>query len=251
MKESKRPNHPPLRVFVAGTDTAVGKTAISCALLQAARRRHQRALPYKPAQSGSEQPTDAERLTLAADLPGLHADEVAPLQYERPLAPGMAEDMRPFLQREHPQDLSALTRVTHALASLEAQHHPHLTVIEGAGGLFVPMPGGTWQPTWISHLCAPVLLIVRPNLGTINHTWLTLHALADADIPVAGLVLNRGLIPESGEDESLDLNRQLLAAHPEAPLLGEIPRLDEAANVTAQDSLFDALCVRLRALSKT
>ena len=152
----------------------------------------------------------------------------------------MHKDMRPFLQREHPQDLSALTRVTHALASLEAQHHPHLTVIEGAGGLFVPMPGGTWQPTWISHLCAPVLLIVRPNLGTINHTWLTLHALADADIPVAGLVINRGLIPESGEDESLAMLR-------DAPRLTEIIRdlgEDESLSMhvdNAEASLHEAL----------
>lgn len=115
--------------------------------------------------------------------------------------------------------------------------------------MFVPMPGGTWQPTWISHFCAPVLLVVRPNLGTINHTWLTLHALANADIPVAGIVINHGATPYWGEDESLTLNRQLLAAHREAPLLGEVPRLGEAASSPAEDSVFDAVYARLRSLA--
>ena len=71
------------RVFVAGTDTGVGKTEVCCALIRAARRRNLRALPFKPAQSGDERPTDAERLARAAQHPSLSVDDIAPLRYDR------------------------------------------------------------------------------------------------------------------------------------------------------------------------
>ncbi len=234
------------RVFVAGTDTGVGKTEVCCALIRAARRRNLRALPFKPAQSGDERPTDAERLARAAQHPSLSVDDIAPLRYERALAPGMAQDMSAYLDPAAPQDLSHLAQVERHLDALEARHDPDLVIIEGAGGLFVPMPGGTWQPRWLERLGGAVVLVVRPSLGTINHTWLTLHALETCRVSVAGIVINDGASEDASADDSVSLNRQILASRPDAPLLGSFPRRGDRPTPAAEDHLFDALWSRLQ-----
>ena len=232
-------------MFVTGTDTGVGKTEICCALIRAARRRHLRAMPFKPAQSGTDKPTDAERLADAGQLIDLTPSDIAPLRYARPLAPGMAQDMDAFLEPRTPADLSHLRAAERHLKALEEQHKPDLVLIEGAGGLFVPMPGGTWQPQWIERLGGSVVLVTRPTLGTINHSWLTLHALKHLRLPVTGIIINESDQGATPPDESLALNRRLLSKHPDAPLLGSFPHREERTPGDIEDLLFDALWSRL------
>lgn len=263
----------PTRVFIVGTDTAVGKTAVTAALLQTARARGLRVVPYKPAQSGSDRPSDAERLLAAAGLP---ADELAlacPLRYAAPLAPGLAEDPSAFVAGVSapfhagappfvagvsapfhagappsvvpgPEDrsderLAVIARSAAALAAWEARHQPSLTLIEGAGGLYVPMPAGTWQPAWIAALAPWTLVVGRAGLGTINHCLATIAGLRALGRPPLGFVLSQ---TSTAPDPSVADNAAVIANASGIPHLGTLPHGPEPALAPA---LLDALLARL------
>lgn len=177
------------RVFLVGTDTDCGKTTVACALLRAARAEGVQALPFKPAASGPVDASgDPERLIAAAGLAGLTAGEICPLRYPQPIAPGLAAGgVEGFLAR---RDGGELARACARLDELEQRLAPELTLIEGAGGLWVPMPGGSWLPAWISAMRAEVIVVGRLGLGTINHTLLTIAALRQLGLPPRGFFLN-------------------------------------------------------------
>jgi dethiobiotin synthetase len=181
------------RIYLVGTDTAVGKTTLACALLHAARREGVRVLPFKPAQSVPAGTTsDAARLHAAADPRlAVRVDALAPHSFERALAPGIAQDPSPFVGRGPGagRGPDAIGRAQWALARLEARVEPDLVLIEGAGGLHVPMPGGTWQPEWISAFEARPLVVARAGLGTINHTISTVEGLRARSLEPLGFAV--------------------------------------------------------------
>lgn len=237
------------RVFIVGTDTGVGKTAVTAALLATARTRGSRAIPFKPAQSGLDQPSDAERLLAAAGLPLTELDAACPLRYEPPLAPGLAEDPTPFLDasRGAADPTRALagippaivTRCVLALATWEARLGPVLTLVEGAGGLHVPMPGATWQAAWILALAPWTIVVGRAGLGTINHCLSTIAGLRDIGRPPLGFVLSN---PTPAQDPSVADNAAVIANATGVPHLGTLPHGPEPAHAPA---LLDALLARL------
>ncbi len=208
------------RLFVIGTDTEVGKTAVASALLRHARMKGLRVLPYKPASSGGDDP---ERLLDAAGLDRAMLPRIAPLRYEEPLAPGIAEDPRPFVGEVTEDDALAdrgrdlLSTICGQLSALEAELRPDLTIIEGAGGWHVPMPGATWLPQWVEALDAPLLLVGRLGLGTINHTLLTLDTLARAGRTPLGFILSA---TRSSADPSTAANPAIIAHASGLPCLG-------------------------------
>lgn len=233
------------RIFIVGTDTGVGKTAVTAALLRTASERGLKVVPFKPAQSGAERPSDAERLLVAAGLPLAELALVCPLRYERPLAPGLAEDPSPFLRAaraqidgddERPEPLA---RCAAALAAWESRHHATLTLIEGAGGLHVPMPGGSWQPAWIAALAPWTLVVGRAGLGTINHCLATIAGLRALGRPPLGFVLSH---TDPVPDASVADNAAVVAHASGVPCLGSLPHGPEPALVPA---LLDALLARL------
>lgn len=217
------------QIYFVGTDTELGKTHVVAALCRNARAR---VLPYKPAQSGSPgEPTDAARLHHAAahHFPNLHEHEICPLSYPVPLAPGMAHARDPA-----PISGSPLAHVREHLAATLARHQPDAVFVEGAGGLLVPMPGDTWQPEWIAALAQAAVVIARPDLGTINHTLLTIDALRSAHIRVLGFIFNDAMGEGSPErDPSRTRNAMAIAQARNVPLLGSFahghPRPEAAA----------------------
>jgi dethiobiotin synthetase len=233
------------RIFIVGTDTGAGKTAVTAALLHTAKARGLKAVPFKPAQSGMDRPSDAERLLSAA---GLSLDELTaacPLRYELPLAPGLAEDPVPFLaDRTEPSPanarLSIVSRIAAALDDWEARHCPTLTLVEGAGGLYVPMPGGTWQPAWIAALAPWTLVVGRTGLGTINHCVSTIAGLRALGRPPLGFVLSQ---TQAEPDPSVAGNAAVIAKASGLPHLGTLPHGPEPAFVP---ELLDVLLARLR-----
>jgi dethiobiotin synthetase len=169
-------------LFVTATDTGVGKTEVACALVSGARAAGLDVGAMKPAQSGvtSGEASDAERLREAAG--GADPLElVCPYQFEPPLAPGVAARLAGVAI-----SLPRLTEVARALALRHAA-----LVVEGAGGLLVPLtPGATYADLAVA-LGLPVLVVARAGLGTVNHTALTVEALRARRLEVAGVVLNR------------------------------------------------------------
>ncbi|MFV8751097.1 dethiobiotin synthase [Nannocystaceae bacterium ST9] len=215
----------PIRLFVVGTDTGVGKTTVTCALLESAARAGVIAIPHKPAEAGPEGPTsDRARLLASSRLSRRELEDLSPLHWTKPVAPGMADDPRPFLgegvSKSDPDAM--LGRSRWAVARLEQRHAAQVSLIEGAGGLLVPMPGGTWQPDWILGLRARPLIVARAGLGTINHTLLTIEALRIRDLEPIGILYTQSAkrIDPSRED-----NPKVIEQRSGVPTLGQLPFL--------------------------
>lgn len=213
-----------MRLFLVGTDTDCGKTTLACALVRAGEAAGLRVLPFKPAASGPTGPSgDPERLVAACSL-GLTAAQICPLRYADPLAPGIAED-RGFrapldAASEMPAGTGPIAHVRTILDALVAAVRPDVTLVEGAGGLWVPMPGGTWLPAWIAGLGAAPVVVGRLGLGTINHTLLTIAALRRLGMPPRGFFL----VDTTGAgDPSCADNPGVIAAASALPCLGVLP----------------------------
>ena len=214
------------RIYFVGTNTGVGKTALVCSLLRCARAQGIAAAPFKPAQSGdTETPTDIERLLEAAGLSSDHAMSACPLSYPDAVAPGIAEDPAPFLRppAANVDPLpDALELTKDRLESWELQREAELVFVEGAGGLHVPMPGGTWQPDWIRALADHVVIVASSGLGTINHTLLTIDALDTEGFDILGVYF---VDTDDQVDPSREDNAQVIATARGVDILGRLPFL--------------------------
>lgn len=169
-------------LFVTATDTGVGKTEVACALLANARAAGLDAVGMKPAQSGHEPgvPSDAARLRAAAG--GVEPiGEICPYSFAAPLAPAVAA-------RVEGREVS-LDRVLAAARALAARHAA--VVVEGAGGLLVPLTERESYADLAVALGLPVLVVARAGLGTVNHVALTVEALRRRGLALLGIVLNR------------------------------------------------------------
>jgi dethiobiotin synthetase len=210
-------------LVVTGTDTGVGKTLATAALACHARLAGIDVAVCKPVQTGSadgdDDLADVGRLSGVSELHGL-------ARFPEPLAPVAAA-------RRAGMALPTRAELTAWVRSVDAPKR--LTLVEGAGGLLVELgQGGVTLRDLASELTAPALVVVAPGLGTLNHTALTLEALASHDVSCAGLVL--GAWPaDPGVAETS--NWDALAAL--APLRTALPT--GAGSMSAQD--FEKLSV--------
>jgi dethiobiotin synthetase len=171
-------------VFVAGTDTGVGKTILAAAICAALAARGERVAAFKPAVTGlDENPPegwarDHELLASVASA-GQSAAEVSPHEFGPPVSPHYAAEQAgaPL----EPNEL--LARARNAADGADA------LVCEGVGGLMVPLTSGYLIRDLALDLDLPLVIAARPGLGTINHTLLTLDAARTAGIDVRGVVL--------------------------------------------------------------
>lgn len=219
-------------LFVTGTDTGVGKTLVSAGLVRWARARGLRVGAMKPAESGCARrgdelvPADAELLRWAAG--GTDSlDLVCPHRLEAPLAPGIAAT------REG--KTISLERVREALGAL-SRAHPDGVIVEGAGGLLVPMaPDFRTGADWAKALELPALVVARAGLGTINHTALTVEALRTRGIPCRGVILSaqrpedEGAAPENAAAIERLTGAEVLATLPLLEGGDDRARAEEAA----------------------
>jgi dethiobiotin synthetase len=162
-------------LVVTGTDTGVGKTVATAALACSARLAGVDVAVCKPVQTGSPRDDD---LADVARLSGVSA-LFGTWRYPEPLAPVAAAERAGMA-------LPTRDELVGSVAAVDAK----LTLVEGAGGLLVELGAdGVTLRDLARDLAAPVLVVVSPGLGTLNHTTLTLEALAAQDIPCAGLVI--------------------------------------------------------------
>jgi dethiobiotin synthetase len=218
-------------VFVTGTDTGVGKTVVSCALIRGLRHRGVDAAGMKPIETGvgAAGPLDAIALRRAAgDADPL--DDVCPQRFAMPAAPTVAA------RAEGRQvDLDAIDA---AHARLRARHG--YLVVEGAGGLLVPAAEDLSMADLAARLGLPLLLVARASLGTINHTRLSLEVARARTQRVLGVVVSHGSGRISASDEA-----NLAALRVDGCVLCEIPPLQdpgaswEAEKHLAIDAIFE------------
>ena len=203
----------PPGLFVTGTDTGVGKTMVACAILRGLRERGLDVGGFKPVETGvgGEGPLDALALREAAG--GVDPlEEVCPERFALAAAPSAAA--RHEGRVIDPAGLDA------AMTQVGARHDALL--VEGAGGLLVPVAEGLDMAGLALRWQLRVIVVTRAALGTINHTRLTLEVARNRGLPVAGLVISHGA---SGLCEADAHNLEELRRDPGAPLLGEVPPL--------------------------
>ncbi len=204
--------------FITGTDTGVGKTWIAAGLTWVVKRRNINAAYFKPLQSGCPNrdgkliPTDA---LLARDLAGLNEplDLLTPIALRLPLAPGVAA-------REAGVEVD-LARIAQAYWPLVRRYD--FLVVEGAGGLYVPLVGTKFLVLdMIRWFKLPLVVVGRAGLGTINHTVLTVKAAQEAGVPVMGVILNQYPEKPSLAEET---NPEVIEDLCGVPILGLVPRV--------------------------
>lgn len=186
----------PKGVFVTGTDTGVGKTLVCAGLVRLARIRGVNAVGLKPIETGCTirdgelHPEDGEFLWEASEKV-LTLDECTPFRFAFPAAPYRAASV--VGTRLFPGEI--VGHITEIAGDID------LTIVEGAGGLMVPIDQRTLMIDLIADLGYPVLLVSRSRLGTINHTLLSLSTLRSRDISILGVIVSFSDRPSGPEED--------------------------------------------------
>ena len=201
--------------FITGTDTGVGKTVIAGALAKALTATGRRVGVMKPFESGCRRengqliPADAlflKKMAGATDDLSL----ICPYALARPLAPGVAAQTENIV--------IDIETITTAFARIAARYD--LVLVEGAGGLMVPITQQLLTADLIRLLDLPVIIIARTSLGTINHTLLTVKQAQSEGLEVRGIILNK---LSAAADEAEETNPAVLEKFSHVPLLGVVP----------------------------
>jgi dethiobiotin synthetase len=217
-------------LLVSGTDTGVGKTWVSCGVLRTARAAGLRVAARKPAETGCD--PDASGNLVGSDAVALHAaaggeepvDAVCPIRLPDPLAPAFAA-----------RRAGVTIDVRDVVASCSARaREVDLLLVEGAGGLLVPLVDRYAFADLARELEARLLLVVGARLGAINHAMLSLEVAAARDIPVVGSIVNHF-------STTVDLATETLAASlrelTDVPLLAEIGHGVDPASVLRPETI--------------
>jgi dethiobiotin synthetase len=191
-----------LGFFVTGTDTDVGKTVVSAWLLV-----HLNACYWKPVQAGAEPETDSAAVRRFAEV---SADRILPEAYllPDPIAP---------------HEAARRAGIAIDMAKLVPPPCDRPLVVEGAGGLMVPLTDDACVIDLATELHLPLILVARSTLGTINHTLLSLEAIRRRGIPLAGVVVNGPETPH---------NRAAIERYGKVEVVAEIPWLDTVSRST-------------------
>jgi dethiobiotin synthetase len=201
-------------IFVAGTDTGVGKSIVAGGLAAALRLRGHRVGVMKPVACGSWDDTRHLKACARVD----DADEVVtPLYFEHPLSPNVAARLE--------KKKVDLKRLDAAFKTLSKEYD--LVVVEGCGGLLVPITKDFFVVDLITRLKLDCVLVSRSGLGAINHSLLSLEALRRRKIEPKGVIFNRLAGGTPGEAERT--NPDAVAEAGKTRSLGVFPYLKECA----------------------
>ncbi|MDN2662150.1 dethiobiotin synthase [Psychromonas sp. 14N.309.X.WAT.B.A12] len=205
--------------FVTGTDTDVGKTVCTRALLQAANKQNKTTIGYKPISAGCEL-TDSglrnqDALILQANSSvNLAYQDVNPIAFKQPIAPHIAA-----IENESFIDIDIIDNGLQHLQSMNSD----LVFVEGAGGWHLPINNQRLLSDWVIQKQLPVILVVGLKLGCLNHALLTAKAIEQSGLVIAGWIANH-LQPEM--PYVVD-NIETLKTMVNAPLLAEIKYMND------------------------
>lgn len=197
--------------FVTGTDTGVGKTLVSCALLHAFAAQGKRVVGFKPVAAGCDDDDhndDANRLRAASTVRATYG-QINPYCFPHPIAP--------HLSARHAGSRIDFSRIFASFDELAGQSDE--VIVEGVGGFCVPLNEKQDSVDLVKQLDIPVILVVGMRLGCLNHALLTMRAIAEAQIECAGWVANVLDADMPALQENIDTLRERI----QAPLLGVIP----------------------------
>ncbi|WP_227935310.1 dethiobiotin synthase [Alkalihalobacillus deserti] len=208
--------------FVTGTDTGVGKTVISGGIAGVLKDEGMDVGVFKPMLSGMKRddPESDSYWLKKLSKTSLTLEEITPFQFDEPLAPGVAQE----LEEKH----IGLEDIVKHWNVIREKHE--FFIVEGAGGISVPLGKGFLVSDVIKALNLPIIIVARPNLGTINHTFLTVEYARKLGITVSGIIINgMSETPDLAEQTSPKVMEEMCAV----PILGITPKIKE---VTVESS---------------
>jgi dethiobiotin synthetase/malonyl-CoA O-methyltransferase len=206
-------------IFVTGTDTGIGKTIVSASLVCAFRKREKVGY-WKPVQTGIEEDDDTETVRRLANC---SEDEIFDLGFrlEKPVSPHLSARLA-----------NVEITVEKILSFVKADER--FWIVEGAGGVLVPLNENALVIDLIKALNLPVLIVARSGLGTINHTLLTLEALRNRGLEIFGVIMNG-----SRDDE----NRDAIEQFGKTKVLAQMPKFEKIDHRTLSDWTSKNLCL--------
>jgi len=206
-------------IFITGTDTGVGKTVFACGLAALLKESGYKVGVMKPAETGCGQddgklvPQDAVALQEASGCTAPLV-KICPYQFREPLAPSVAAD------REGTRiDIDRLMNIYNEINAAY-----DITIVEGAGGLLVPLLPSYTYADFAKVLKLPLIIVAANKLGMINHLLLTLEHASCKGLSVLGYVLNQ---VESQPSLAAETNREALVSLTGVPCMGEVPYIED------------------------
>ena len=215
--------------FVTGTDTGVGKTVITVALLELMRSFGLKACGMKPIETGCVReheeliPSDGEFIKTAGQL-AEPLGTISPCRFEHPLAPLAASRIEGM-----PVDLQKIQTTYSQLSS-----RYEAVIVEGVGGLLVPVTDNYSVLDLAQDFGLPLVVVARTGLGTLNHTMLTVNYALKEGLAVAGIIMNESHPPENTLAEKT--NKDILMKISPVPLFGVFPYLNKLDRNTIEQA---------------
>lgn len=210
-----------MQLFVTGTDTDVGKTVVTAGLAAVMQSLGYKSGVYKPFQSGAE---EKNGFLISPDLSyvkklDFYIETLCTYLLKAPTAPYIAAELENVNI-----NLSAVAREYQSL-----KQTCDVVLVEGAGGLLVPVTKDALMIDAAKMLDLPLLIVAKPNLGTINHTLLTINQAKIAGLDIAGVVINR--YPQDTDDIAIKTAPRLIEEYTDVSILGIIPDIADFDNV--------------------
>ena len=198
----------PSGIFITGTDTGVGKTVVTAALARSLDQSGKSATVMKPLQTGTELPSLSD-LEFVEKVTGKSypVEGHCPYRFPQPLSPLAASKLE---GRE-----ISIDKIKDAFCRLSAAHD--IVLVEGAGGLLVPILESYTMADLARDLGSPLVVVARPGLGTLNHTTLTVEFAKSRGLSVLGIVINNFPVEPDLAEKT---NPALLAEMTSLPILG-------------------------------
>jgi dethiobiotin synthetase len=220
--------------FVTGTDTGVGKTIITAALILAISRLGFTTGGMKPVETGCLRegnvliPSDGMFIKTVAHMED-NIDSVSPCRFLNPLAPLAASEME-----KTTVDLQTIRKACDTLSGKYA-----VIIVEGIGGLLVPITENYFVSNLARELGFPIIIVSKPGLGTINHTLLTVNHAVREGLAVAGIIINYNRPHEGTLAERT--NPDIIKKVSPVPLIGIFPHLESLKISTIEKAAIENL----------
>ncbi|MCK5131390.1 MAG: dethiobiotin synthase [Candidatus Sabulitectum sp.] len=222
-------------LFITGTDTDAGKTFVTAGIVKGFVSNGIDAVPAKPVQTGCvngvAEDLEFSLKTAGLSFPDAVLKKLCPLQFVPVCSPHLAAELADYSIN--------LSEMVSGLESLQSDFD--CVVAEGAGGIFVPLGSGKTMLDLMIELGWPVVLVSSDKLGTINHTLLSLSALHNAGLEIAGVIINHVSPPSRLISAS---NTAAIREYGGADILGEIP----FSRNSFPENSFIAICEKLKGI---
>ena len=220
--------------FITGTDTGVGKTVITVALIKAICRLGFTAGGMKPIESGCLQqgdvlvPSDGMFIKTIAHMEE-NIGQITPCRFKSPLAP---------LPASESEGISVdFEKINKAFADISENYD--VVIVEGVGGLLVPITRNYFVIDMAKDFNLPLIVVSRPSLGTINHTMLTVNYALKEGLRVAGIIINYNQPPENTLAEAT--NPEIIKRISPVPVIGIFPYLKDLESATIKKAAEETL----------